>query len=177
VAVDLSEEVRHAIAHRLSQALGDKPLPGRPGPPDNWHVTLRFLGSTTASQLDRLVHRLDDGDLGAPFTMSFEGLGAFPRPARATVLWLGISRGADRLGELAAVAEDAAVVAGFAPEDRPFHAHLTLSRIRPHQDVRPILGAVPELGASQLVDEVVVYRSLLGRGPARYEAVDRIALS
>ncbi len=177
VGVDLSDELRHRLAHHLAESLAGKPLPGRPAPPDNWHITLRFLGSTTPAAFDVLIHRLAEGDLGGPFTMSLGGLGAFPRPARATVLWVAVEQGAEGLGRLAAAAEEAAIAAGFEAEERPFHPHLTISRIRPHQDVRPLVARVPDLGGRQSVDEVVVFRSHLGGGkPARYQVVERVAL-
>jgi 2'-5' RNA ligase len=174
VAIELTAAARAALASHL---VPRSPFPGRPVPPDNWHLTLRFLGTTTTTQLDLVLGALDEGDLGPSFTMSLGALGAFPRGSRATVLWIGVDRGADRLTELAAVAESAAVRAGFAPEDRPFHPHVTLSRVRPHQDVRPLLDAVPPLAVLQRVDEVVVYRSDLGDGPARYEVIERVPVS
>lgn len=176
VAVGLSDEVRHGLAAHLDGALEGKPVPGKPVRPQGWHLTLRFLGRTGAVAYDTVLARLHEADLGPPFRLSFDGLGAFPRPARATVLWLGVETGGDRLIELAAAAEDAAVAAGFPPEDRPFHPHLTLSRIRPHQDVRPVLERVPAFPLAQQVEEVVVFRSHLGGGPARYEALERFGL-
>ncbi len=173
LAVAIPDDVRHALAAHLGAALDGKPVPGMPVPPANWHVTLRFLGATYEDERDRLCHGLDEADFGPPFGVRFGGLGAFPRPARATVLWLGFSRGDDRLSGLAAVAEEAAVAAGWMMEERPFHPHLTLSRIRPHQDVRPVVERVPPLPRSMEVEAVVLYRSHLGGSkPARYEPVE-----
>ena len=73
-------------------------LPGRPVDPDNWHITLRFLGRTEPVQRDLVLADIDEHVAQAPFTLGFGGLGAFPRPGRATVLWLGIEQGADELG-------------------------------------------------------------------------------
>lgn len=175
VGVALSDDVRAAVAAHLA---GLAPPPGRPGPPQSWHITLRFLGETTRRRLEVLEHRLDESTLGAPFPLRLAGFGAFPRSARATVLWLGCQDGADRLGHLAAVTEDAARVAGFAAEERPFHPHVTLSRIRPPRDVQAWLDAVPPLRVTQTVEELVIFRSHLGaRAPARYEVVERVELT
>lgn len=177
VAVALTDEARHGLAAHLDSHLGGTPLPGRPLPPENWHLTLRFCGALDRLTYEKLLAGLDQSELGDPFRIGFGGLGAFPRPARATVLWLAIERGSDELGVLAAVAEDAAVDAGMMPEERPFHAHLTLSRIRPHQQVSPTIEAVPAAGIGMEVDTVTVYRSHLGGGPARYEVLEQIPLS
>jgi 2'-5' RNA ligase len=71
-------------------------------------------------------------------------------------------------------AEEAALAAGIMPEERPFHPHLTLSRIRPPSDVRSIVDE--ELHLTWRCERLVVYRSHLGRGGARYEAIDSIEL-
>ena len=44
--------------------------------------------------------------------------------------------------QLASVCEEAALAAGFAAEERPYHPHLTLSRIRPWQDVSDLVDRV-----------------------------------
>ena len=177
LAVAIPDEVRHALAAHLGDALGGRPVPGKPVPPQNWHITLRFLAYTYRDQRDRLLHALDEAELGKGFTLGFGGLGAFPRPARATVLWLGIGQGEQELVDLAAVVEEACVDAGWFMEERPFHPHLTLSRIRPHQDVHAVIEEVPDFPMRIDVAEVVLYRSHLGgRGPARYEVTERFPL-
>jgi 2'-5' RNA ligase len=79
--------------------------------------------------------------------------------------------------QLAAIAEAAARVAGFAAEARDFKPHLTLSRIDPPTSVRTLVGSKPHIDTQMTVDSVVLYRSRLGGGPARYEQVERFELS
>lgn len=171
VAADLTGEARDLLAHVL-EAWAPRGLPGRVVPPGNWHLTLRFLGESDEPTLDRVVAGLDQADLGARFRVEFDSVGAFPRAARATVLWVGVGTGAERLGELAETAEAVAVGAGFSPEDRPFAPHLTLSRIRPHQDLRPMLERGFGGRVSFELDHLTLFRSHLGGGPARYEVVE-----
>lgn len=176
VAVALTDEVRAGLVTHLMEATGDRSLPGKPVPPANWHLTLRFLGTTDQVAYERVLAAMSEADPDGPFSVGFGGLGAFPRPVRATVLWLAVEEGAERLGDLAAVAEAAAQEAGFAPEERPFHPHLTLSRIRPHQDLRPLIDRVPRFPLVLPVDRLVIYRSHLGRGGARYEELESVPL-
>ncbi len=174
LAVALTDEVRHGLAAFLSERVVR--LPGRPSPPDNWHLTLRFLGPTNALQQDRILEFLDEHLVVEPFTLGFTGLGAFPKPSRATVLWLGVGTGADGVAAMAAVCEEAAISAGFEPEDRPFHPHLTLSRIRPPVSVDGIIDQVGVFPLKMEVDRLTLYRSHLGRDGATYEAVDEVLL-
>ena len=176
LGVELPGDARERLAAHLRDGLGGRALPGRAVAPASWHLTLRFLGGTPPARRAAVVAALRAADPGAAFTLGFGALGAFPRPARATVLWLGVEEGAERLGGLAAAAEAAARAAGFPAEERPFSAHLTLSRIRPAQDVRPLLERVPAFRERIRVDAVVLFRSHLGPAGARYEAVERFPL-
>jgi 2'-5' RNA ligase len=171
----VGDDARAALAALLDEA-APRGLPGRPVPPANWHLTLRFLGDVAEVRCERLLAALDAADLGEPFTVRWGGLGAFPRAARATVLWVGADRGSGEMVEVAGAVETAARDAGFPAEERPFRTHLTLSRIRPHQDVTPLVEGVEPFGVSMPVDRVVVYRSHLGRGPARYEEFEEFPL-
>jgi RNA 2',3'-cyclic 3'-phosphodiesterase len=177
VAVELDEGVRHGLAAHIDAATGGRGLPGRAVRPENWHLTLRFVGWTDPVGYERILGGLGDLDLGASFTMGFGGLGAFPRPRRATVLWLGIEQGVEELQRLAERAEEACGAAGLEPEDRPFAAHLTLSRLRPWQDVTPLVESFPRFPLRQAVDAVTVYRSHLRRSGAEYEVLERFPLT
>jgi 2'-5' RNA ligase len=135
VAVPLDDEVRHD----LSVMLRELDLPGRIQAPGDWHLTVRFIGGVDDPTCDRIVHQLATMPVPEPFDVVWSGLGAFPRPDRATVVWLGMSEGGEALATLAADVEAAVQRAGVAAEDRPYRPHLTLSRVRPPEDVRALL--------------------------------------
>ena len=175
MAVPLTDEARHQMVYLLNDAVA-RPLPGRAVPPENWHLTLRFLGDTGEVERDRVLAALDEADLGESFRVRWGGLGAFPRARRATVLWVGLDRGAEESVRLAEVVGEAVQAAGFSPEERPFRSHLTLSRIRPHQDVTSLLEAVGPLDIGMPVERVVLYESHLGREGARYEEIESFGL-
>ncbi len=176
VAVTPSPHARELLAAQLSEVTGGAPLPGRAVPPENWHITLRFLGWSEEVARERITAGLDEADLGEGFWATLRGLGAFPRARRATVLWVGITHGAERLAELAAAVEGVAQSAGYEPEDRPFVPHVTLSRIRPHRDVTSLVEG-GEVGPIRFhVGEVLLYESRLGHGGARYEVLERFPL-
>lgn len=174
VAVGLDDDTRHALAAHLDAHL-DRPLPGSKVPAENWHLTLRFLGKIDDVQRDRLVATLDETLDVPPFALRFGGLGAFPRPRKATVAWLAAD--APQLHELAARVEEAATSIGLMPEERPFHPHLTLARIRPPQDIAETVAQFPRFPRTMQVRAIVCYESTLrGSNHARYEAMDDIEL-
>lgn len=171
IGVPVTTDARVAIARALP-----KSLPGKPVLPEKWHFTLRFLGPTTGEARDLIVARLHAARLGPRFHVRFSELGAFPNPRRARILWLGLTRGGERLSELAAIAEAAARDAGFAAAARSFTPHLTLSRIDPVQNIATLLAQKHRYDIEMSVSELVLYRSHLGRGPATYEEVARFEL-
>lgn len=170
-AVALPSEIRLALAERLS----DLHVPGRPVPPENWHITLRFLDTVDRVTYERFLSALEPLGDHPSFRVSLDGFGAFPNARRATVSWAGVGRGATEIATLNEGADEAASAAGISPEERPFHPHVTLSRIRPPADARPLLEEDLDLGWS--CDRIVVFRSHLGRGGASYEPLDSVDLN
>lgn len=151
-------------------------MPGRGVAAENWHLTLRFLGEIEPVAARAVAREVAGAVLGPPFAVSFGGLGAFPRPERARVLWLGVDEGEAGLRRVAERLETAIRQAGLPAEPRPFSAHLTLSRLREPTDVRSLIRRAPPFGRRMQVTEVVLYRSHLGSGPTPYEAVERFPL-
>ena len=175
LAVALDDETRHALAAFVS-APGRPEIPGRRVPPPNWHITLRFLGRSTALQQETVLAALDEHVSVAPFTLGFGGLGTFPYDAKATVIWLAVDHGGEELAELAVSCERAAVSAGYDPEERPFHPHLSLARVRPPQDLTELVREYPKFPGRLRVDAVVLYESISSNRTTRYSELDRVVL-
>lgn len=178
LAIALDDDARAALATRIEDLLGDTAMPGRPVSVPNWHVTLRFLGEVDPVQRDVILGFLSE-HLNVPcFRVRFGAVGAFPRARRAAVLWIGLDAGAEETAEVAAICEEAAQAAGCIAEERPFHAHLTVSRIRPPVDVTRLTESGEVAGVRLEVGAVTLYRSVLGGNkPARYEVVNTVPLA
>jgi 2'-5' RNA ligase len=171
VGVPLTSAAREELAKRLP-----KSIPGKAVPPENWHVTLRFLGQTAREQRDLFVASLRKITFPAAFRIAFTGLGAFPNPRRAKVLWIGIDEGASALVELAELVERASISSGFTAEPRRFHPHVTIARLDPPKNVRHLLTAERRKPVLMHVSAVAVFRSRLGSGPAQYDVIEQFAL-
>jgi len=155
VALPLPDELRAGVAdvvRRFKEALPDV----RYVHDDSAHVTLRFLGWTSAEMLAAL-----EGPLRAaaaqcpPGLMTVRGLGLFPERGSPRVLWMGLVL-PPPVYELQRRCEQIAVDAGLEPEPRAFHPHLTLGRWR-ERARRPTLPGA-DLG-SAAVDRLILYRS------------------
>jgi RNA 2',3'-cyclic 3'-phosphodiesterase len=171
VAVALPDATRTSLARSLPER-----LPGRRVQPEKWHFTLQFLGDVAPVTRDQLITELRNEALGDSFVARLAGLGGFPRPEQARVLWIGVDRGAPNLTELAAVVARACSRIRLQVDERPYSPHLTLSRLDPPHDLRPLI-AVTEFPPLEIdVSEVLLIRSVLGQGPPRYVPLARFPL-
>jgi len=138
-------------------------------PEANWHVTIKFLGSTWPRLEEWVFDAVERvADQQGPIRTRVMGLGAFPAPARASVLWAGLDDDLDRLAGLAEEL-DGSLSREFAPETRPFRPHLTVARSRPPIRL-PEAFATTELRTKPFtIDRLVVFRSHLRRPAPLYE--------
>ncbi len=99
-------------------------------PPQNMHLTLKFLGDVSPNSVEFLKQMLRTEAENIPcFDIHLAGLGAYPNLKRPRVLYVGIQAPAV-LDALVRGIESASRRLGYGPEDRPFSAHLTLGRVR-----------------------------------------------
>jgi 2'-5' RNA ligase len=187
VAVPVADDVRRSVGE-LMEAVAGAPIKERaPGQPrwvraDGLHLTLRFLGATPDERRPALATALVAAARGVvPFPIVLSGGGAFPNPSRPRVLWLGIGEGQAHLADLARRLDDQLAPLGWPREGRPFAAHLTLARTDgvPDADERArcLIELARDVELSWQADRLALYKSILGRGPARYEVIAEAPLS
>ena len=167
VAVDSQVKVM------LAQHLDLWTIPGKVVPPDNWHLTVRFLGSMEEIRSEILTGLLDQANLGPPFDLVLGEMGAFPKSSRANVLWLGVDDKGHGLVRLNRVTEETCREGGLSPEERPFAAHLTLSRLRPPENVVDLIESYDAQKFRWTVEELTLLETKPG---PRYEEIERFEL-
>ena len=141
----------------------------------NLHLTIRFLGHVEPAVAEGIAERVADASLQG-FELQLGEVGTFKRGSLARVVWLGLAAGGTAAKHVAAVVESACVAAGLEAETRAFSPHLTLARARAHQGARlPELPPAPRVEAWH-ADELILYRSILGRAGAVYEPLRTINL-
>ena len=150
----------------------------RPSPPEQTHITLRFIGDIQESKVKKVVACAERASTGtAPFALRVSGIGAFPNERRPSVIWLG-AEPADILGALSdRLAEELRKEAiGF--DTKPFKAHVTIARSRDGDVPRRMFDSHRETMFSEsMVHEILVMRSELGPGGAKHSVLARIPLS
>jgi 2'-5' RNA ligase len=176
VAVEIPETVKDAIEEVFAPWRERFPEV-RWAPRENWHVTLKFLGRTWPSLADWVPKQVEGaaGDV-EPFRTRATGVGGFPSPAEARVLWAGLEDEDARMSGLAASIEGE-LLEQFPVEKRAFHPHLTVGRSDPPVKLPPEFAETPLLTEDWEVDHVVLFRSHLRRPAPRYEPLARFPLS
>ena len=103
---------------------------GRPQRPDQWHLTLEFLGPVPGARLAD-ARAAADAVQATPCEIWLDAVEFWRRPE---VLCLVARETPPALAELVAQLRSSLVAHGFQVESRPFRAHLTLAR-KVHQPV------------------------------------------
>ena len=127
VALNLPKKERDRI-YRASKVLREGEFPVRWVDPEQYHVTLKFLGDVREDRMERVQEALDHvATTTAILDLAVEGFGAFPTIRRPRVIWIGIEP-SPALRCLKQDVEWALMGCGFERETRAFHPHLALGR-------------------------------------------------
>jgi len=112
--------------------------------PENIHVTVRFLGNVSLSQVDEIYNEMKNVDF-SPFKIEIKGVGVFPNIRRINVVWAGIKRGADELQAIFDQLEPKLQRLGFKRESRGFSPHLTIARVRTSHRKAELIRCLKEI--------------------------------
>ena len=165
VALDLPPETRR----HLSALSGAGIAGARWVPPENYHLTLRFIGETPGHVAEEIDHAL--AALRVPgFILKLAGVGTFARGGRVSALWAGVVRNPD-LERLRAKIETTLQRCGLEPERRKFQPHVTLARLdnAPEEKVAAYVATHSLFRADPVaVEHFTLFSSRLGKDQAVY---------
>ena len=175
IAVRLDSEIRSELAS-IQDELKKCEVDVKWVKPGGIHITLKFLGYVLESQLKDIFKATDESVKEIrPFTLSFSGLGAFPKLQNPRVIWVGVKEGKEELVRISRNLEEILSQCGFKGEDRPFHPHLTLGRVKSPKNRDSLIKAIESekscTAGSMEVEEIVVMQSLLKPEGAEYSAL------
>ena len=156
VAIPLPETVRDEVL-RVQRELQPlvPPSAARWTRPDQFHLTLRFLGNVPVEAVESLQQSVEAVCRNAsPLALSARGVGFFPSQHSPRVVWVGINSQENRLIDLQKGIETA--VAPFSPEpgEKSFAGHVTLGRLKNPRpaDVRVLVARAQSYKAKAFGD-------------------------
>lgn len=128
IAVKLPSELRQVVADecsKLSQAYHFAKWTH----PEDYHITLQFLGDTPKKKIPDLILALKQmSEQCRPFKLSLDKWNTFGLSNAPRVLWIGVSGELEELNLLAAGVHSATLPLGFLAESRDYKPHLTVAR-------------------------------------------------
>lgn len=142
---------------------------------ENIHLTLKFFGNVELDRIPaisaaatRTTEQLSNFEIGVGNT------GVFPRPSRPQVLWIGVNDPSGNLSALQKQLETECATAGFPKEERAFHPHLTIARLRKPEAARHLADTHLNMIFEPIrvrVNELIIFRSELSSKGARYTPI------
>ena len=145
-------------------------------PPDNYHVTLVFLGQTEDSAIETIESKMQTvAARHAPFKLKLRGLDGFPSLMQSRVLYLGVQRSQHILNLQSDLEQ---VLQHSDLHEADFIPHLTIARLRNPKSCRDLVSPFVHIDlGKQDVCEIVLFSSQVNGNVVSYEKITQVALS
>jgi RNA 2',3'-cyclic 3'-phosphodiesterase len=177
VAIPFPQPVKDML-HTLAQSATFK---AKWEHPDNYHLTLRFIGDVDEEGYARYVSALKTIQ-ASTFDMTLQGVGRFPPEAKkpARVLWVGVAASPKLIALERAIS--AVLESNGLPKDKheTYHPHMTLARFKENPPSEPLNEFLQQHASFQIeplrVDAFVLYQSTLTPQRAVYTEIERFGL-
>jgi len=139
IAIDTPATVKEEILATLGR-LRESGADVRWEDPRKLHLTLKFLGETDEALLPAIGAAAGKvAALTPPLTVRYRGLGCFPARRDPRVIWIGMEEPSGLLDALQERCEQEMESLSFRREERTFHPHITIGRVRSQRNVRGLL--------------------------------------
>lgn len=177
VAVDVEDPLVVSRLERLKESLSSTGVPMKLVEPQNYHITIRFIGEIPRRLVDDIARSLRTVAF-KPFKATLRGLGAFPSPSSPRVVWVGVADGERELRELRDAVESILRRLGVPPEREEFKAHVTIARIKGSRNIAGLVKMLMELSDYEVgtieVRSLRLKKSTLTREGPIYETIAEV---
>ena len=172
IAIAVSEPVLNSCEEIMAR-LRNLNLQGRFAKIQSIHLTLQFLGNIEEEQIPGIAEILEQAGKGVtPFDLEVGRLGVFPQLFNPRVVWIGVEP-VDAVMTLQSKIQQGLEPLGFPKENRDFHPHLTLLRLKSRKNLRQLAQYIdtegPGLRAGVIqAEQIHLYQSILKPQGAEY---------
>ena len=125
VAIEVNNQ---NVLNSIYQVQSELNIEAKPVELHNMHFTVQFLGEISEEMVRKISDALNSIEFSA-FSISFVGIGVFPKPSFPRVIWIGTDDGVNELEKLAEMIRTKLSQLGFRP-DKKFKPHVTIFRIK-----------------------------------------------
>lgn len=144
--------------------------------PDNWHMTLQFLGQVEEDNVGEIREALRK-IIFPVFLMRAEGTGCFPNMIHPRVLWVGIEKGHSICSSLAETVQDTLEPFDFM-QGKQFEPHFTLGRVKQleNDDFETVLASAVQDWPLLRVEHFSLWESKLTPDGPVYTVIENFPL-
>ena len=179
IAIDTLPEVKEEVA-KLQEALRSTNAEVRWDSREKFHITLKFLGNVEEATLQSMASLLET-ELAAfsPFGLIYQGVGCFPNLHRPRVIWVGAHNEDSTLSRVFEKIEQIASSFGFPREERQFHPHITVGRVKGSKNIKALVSEieVAKFPVQQsAINEIILMKSDLKPTGSVYTVLRRFPL-
>ncbi|HQU85106.1 MAG TPA: RNA 2',3'-cyclic phosphodiesterase [Pyrinomonadaceae bacterium] len=176
ISVDINAESRRKVADYIQKLKNDfKDVRVNWDKPEKLHLTLKFLGDADEIQLAEVQKIVAEiAEKQTKFTLSLSENGVFPHPRNAKVLWIGVEDKGGNLTKINESLEKECKPVGFESEQRNYHPHLTIARIKDACNSAELVKKHLETQIEPRefeVSEIVIYESKLQPSGSIYKKI------
>lgn len=144
------------------------------------HITMKFLGNTEEARLSSLCQELEKSfESFSSFEVRLTSVGAFPPGQNPRIIWIGSSlKENERLAECWEIVEKVCSEHGFKKEERAFHPHITLGRVKSRAS-DGLMRALQTVRFEPLFfpcREIAVMKSVLSSSGSTYSPFKQVSL-
>ena len=180
IAIEIPDDIKKKLSE-TQQRLKEPGVEASWTRPEGIHLTLKFLGEIPETRIPDIMNGIRQSVEGrGPFRLVAGGVGSFPNPRNARVVWVGLSGDTDKLVWIQAALEEAIAHLGMDREKREFKPHLTLARIKYIRFRDKWLKSLEEIKDLNLggfdVSAISLMRSELKRTGAVYTEIGSVVL-
>ncbi|MCS6960147.1 MAG: RNA 2',3'-cyclic phosphodiesterase [Pseudanabaenaceae cyanobacterium SKYGB_i_bin29] len=134
--------------------------------PEQFHLTVRFLGDLSLLQIQELVNFISQQSFSGHLSLTLTEPSLFPAQRPHTIVARVPTT--PELGELVDRVEKCAQSVGVAAERRKFRGHITLGRLKDARQGQPVLNCTPSQ-SFWTATHLVLYQSNLTPQGAIYQ--------
>ncbi|ASN04940.1 RNA 2',3'-cyclic phosphodiesterase [Virgibacillus necropolis] len=146
---------------------------------DDFHITVKFLGSVQSDTVKKLINILRKLDELPPLSLGLKGIDTFGKPTSPRVLYADVQK-TEALNQLVETVESYAELCGFDKETRKFKAHITLAKKwKDHSltvSIEPITRTYANESNPFKIDYVNLYQVHPAKNP-KYEVIESFPLN
>lgn len=180
IAIEINEKTREKIG-KLIIKLCKTEADVKWVEPENLHVTLKFLGYIKEEDIADISKAVKETVQDIfPFSLSIEGLGAFPDLKRPNVVFVNIKEKGKNLVTLHTRLNERMASFGITRETRKYDPHLTIGRVRSRKNINLLTYEIESNNGAffgqELVESIALMMSELYPEGPRYSRLDTVTL-